>query len=353
MRWCRKGRPASENYVTHAQYNAVLAQAPTYRRIEADNPNLVWLYNVLRAGGFRPGGRDPVPAMKAWLLERGAAGEAGWRLLANGKEQDFRHIIDFIDQDGETAGAYEYLPKWLRLLGKLRRGRAVPRPLTGMFEHDTYDGLRTGEGDRVRFRSVWLQPGTLRAILDEGERRLANASHKRFIEEDVVDALTWLEAEQPVLAKNQLRQAWKYLAGRAASWRVEREAYDTLEELTWDSLLPETTIGPWRMVPLTDAWQLRREALTQRHCADGLLEECLNGTNRLFSVRNAQGKSLATIGIERAGAEWKVFGFRGFANREVPDALRGLDREVLRRYADLWRLAGGGVEVTDGESTAA
>ena len=66
---------------------------------------------------IRPGERDPVPAMKAWLLERGAAGEARWRPVANGKEQDFRHIIDFIDEDGETAGAYEYLPKWLRPLG--------------------------------------------------------------------------------------------------------------------------------------------------------------------------------------------------------------------------------------------
>jgi hypothetical protein len=31
-------------------------------------------------------------------------------------------------------------------------------------------------------------------------------------------------------------------------------------------------------------------------------------------------------------------GFRGFANRPVPDELLGLDEEVLQRYADLWRL---------------
>lgn len=342
--WCRKGRPPSRDYVSHAMYNGVLGERAAYRRIQDDNPNLVWLYNVLRAGGLDPGGSEPVAEMKARLLAWGGVGEAGWRRLANAKERDFRHIIGFVDADGRTACAHEYLPKWLRVIGNLRRDHAVPRPLTGLFEHDTYDGRRASEGSRVRFRGVWLHPGTLNAILDEGERRLANASHKRFIEEDVVEVLTWLKAEQPVLQKNQLRLGWKYLAARAAAWRVEREACDTLKDLAWDSLLPQTEIGPWRIVPLTDAWQLRREALAQRHCADGLLEECLNGTNRLFSVRNAQGKCLATIGIERAEDEWKVFGFRGFANRQVPDALLGLDREVLRRYGDLWRLSGGGGE---------
>lgn len=353
MRWCRKGRPRSLNYVTQVQYNAALAQASTYRRIEADNPNLVWLYNVLRAGNFHPGGRDPVPAMKACLLEGGANGEAGWRLVANGKEQDFRHIIDFVDQNGWHWGRHEYLPKWLRLLGKLRRSHAVPRPLTGLFEHDAYDGMRTGKGDRVRFRGVLLQPGVLRAILDEGERRLAKGTHKRFIEADLIEVLTWLEAEKPLFDKHQLRMGWGHLVGSTLAWRTECEAYKALALLEWESLLPETRFGPWRVLPLTVAWQLRREALTRRHCADQYLEECMNGLDRLFSVRNEAGKSLATIGIERAGAGWRVFGFRGFANQPVPDALLGLDKDVLRRYTDLWRLTKEGAKAMEDEAAEA
>lgn len=225
--------------------------------------------------------------------------------------------------------------KWLRLLGKLRRVRAVPRALAALFSHDTYNGLRTEEGDRVRFRGVLLQPGVLRAILDEGERRLANGSHKRFIEEDLIEILTWLEAENPRFDKNQLRQGWNHLASRAVAWRVEREERDTLKDFAWESLLPEMTIGKWRIVPLTDAWQLRREALKQRHCADQYLEACLAGTSRLFSVRD-KGRSVATIGIECSGKGWSDFGFRGFANQPVPEAMLGLEDEVARRYADLW-----------------
>ncbi|MDP2640495.1 MAG: hypothetical protein Q8Q16_07495, partial [Betaproteobacteria bacterium] len=275
--WCRKGRPTYRDYVTQVQYNNVLAGRATYQRIQDDNPKLVWLYNFLRAEKLHPKGDQPVASMKAWLLRHGDVGEAGWRLVANGNEQAFRHIIDFVDEHGGISGRHEYLPKWLRMLGKLRRSRAVPRPLAGLFSHDTYDGFCTEEGDRVRFRNVDLQPGVLRAILEEGERRLARGSHQSFIEEDVVEALVWLQTEKPVLDKNQLRQGWRYLADRAVMWRVECEASNTLTNLSWESLLPETRIGPWRIVPLADAWQLRREALTRRHCCDQYVEECMDG----------------------------------------------------------------------------
>jgi hypothetical protein len=335
--WCRRGRPALRDYITQVRYNDTVAERATYQRIQDDNPNLLWLYNVLQAEGLQPTGDQPVAAMKAWLLGQGGISEAGWRLIANGKEQDFRHIIDFVDESGGISGRHAYLPKWVRMLGKLRRGHSVPRPLLGLFAHDTYDGLRTEAGDRVRFRGVLLQPGVLRAILDEGERRLAHGSHRRFVE-DVVEIMTWLQSEKPVLDKNQLRQGWKYLALRAASWKVECETCDTLKHLAWESALPETQIGPWRVVPLTDAWQLRREALSQRHCADQYLEECLDGKYRLFSVRTEQDKPVATIGIERGGMDWSVFAFRAFANRPVRDTLTGLEDEVAQRYSQLWRL---------------
>lgn len=330
--WCRKGRPSYRDYVTHVQYNSVLAERATYQSIQDDNPNLIWFYNYLHAENFKPRGANPVAGMRAWVLSQSGVGQAGWRLVANGKEQDFRHLIDFVNEQGGISGRHYFLPKWLRLLSKLQRAHAVPRPLLGLFAHDVYDAER---GNNVRFRDVVLQTGTLRAILDEGEQRLANGSHQTFIEQDVVEVMTWLENKRPVLGKNQLKQGWKHLATRAVAWQVEIEAYDALKELTWNSLLPETQIGQWRVVPLTDAWQLRREALSQRHCADQHIRQCLSNNYRHFSVRNSGGKSVATIGIEKDGMSWKVFGFREFANRPVREALRGLDVEVARRYSDL------------------
>jgi len=338
MRWCRKGRPSYRYFVTQREYNQVLSLRATYQRIQDDNPNLIWLYNFLNAEKLAPVGDQPVAGMKAWLLGYKRISEACWRLIANGKEQDFQHLIDFVDADGGIEDRHSRLPKWLRMIGALRLERPVPRPLLGLFAHDMFDARLLEEGYRVRFRGVSIQPGVLRAILQEGERRIQNRSHQKFMEDDVGEIVTWLEAAKPILDKNQLRQGWKYLASRASKWKVECEASDTLKDLAWDCLLPETTVGSWAIVPLTDAWQLRREALTRRHCADHYLEECLAGTCRLFAVRSKQGKPVATIGLERRGKHWAIFGFRGFANREVSEDLRGLDEEVLRRYTDLWQL---------------
>ena len=86
------------------------------------------------------------------------------------------------------------------------------------------------------------------------------------------------------------------------------------------------------IVPLTDAWQVRREAITRRHCADQMIDACVAGACRLFSVRNEHGKSVATIGIECVEGTWSVIGFRGFANQPVAYALIGLDVHVAQRY---------------------
>jgi hypothetical protein len=338
VRWCRKGRPTYRDYVTQVQYNAVLAGRASYQRIQNDNPDLVWLYNLLRGERLHPDGDRLVAGMKAWLLSNDRISDAGWRLIANGKEQDYRHLIDFVDADGGISGRALYLARFVRMLGKLRYGRKVPRPLLRLFVHDTYDGVRTDDGDRVEFRGVRIQPGVLRAILEEGERRLARGSHHEFIEEEVVEVMTWMQSEEPVLDKNQLRRGWKYLASRAASWKMDGEACRTLKELAWESVLPETQLGRWRVVPLTDAWQLRREAITRRHCADQYLEECQAGKYRLFSVHGERDKPVATIGIERNGGDWRVFGFRGFANLPVDEALAGLADEVARRYTGVGRM---------------
>jgi len=216
MRWCRKGRPSYRYFVTQREYNQVLSLRATYQRIQDDNPNLIWLYNFLNAEKLAPVGDQPVAGMKAWLLGYKRISEACWRLIANGKEQDFQHLIDFVDADGGIEDRHSRLPKWLRMIGALRLERPVPRPLLGLFAHDMFDARLLEEGYRVRFRGVSIQPGVLRAILQEGERRIQNRSHQKFMEDDVGEIVTWLEAAKPILDKNQLRQGWKHLASRAS-----------------------------------------------------------------------------------------------------------------------------------------
>jgi len=63
-----------------------------------------------------------------------------------------------------------------------------------------------------------------------------------------------------------------------------------------------------------------------------------DGEYRIFSVRNAAGRPVATIGIELRGYGWRSFGLRGACNKPVGQSLHGLAEEIASRYTDLWRL---------------
>jgi hypothetical protein len=67
--------------------------------------------------------------------------------------------------------------------------------------------------------------------------------------------------------------------------------------------------------------------MTRSHCADQIIDACIVGTCRLFSVGTEHGKSVATIGIELNEGGWDVSGFRGFGNQQVAETLRGWDGE--------------------------
>ena len=142
----------------------------------------------------------------------------------------------------------------------------------------------------------------------------------------------------PTLDKNQLKAGWKCLTKLAVHWKVESEAAETLCQLQWESCLPTIAVGPWTVLPLTDAWQLREEALRQHHCVDHYIEECLAGNRRFFSARNARGYRVATIGIAIDRHEWRSLGIRGVANTPVWASLEGLDDDIAQRYTDIWRL---------------
>ncbi|MFT5590847.1 MAG: hypothetical protein ACI9ZF_003042 [Bradyrhizobium sp.] len=76
--------------------------------------------------------------------------------------------------------------------------------------------------------------------------------------------------------------------------------------------------------PITDAWALHEEALAMRHCADGYLTLCLDGSWRLFSERTPLGKRLTTVGIEHDGLSWTIGDVRSSANASVTPVIREL-----------------------------
>ena len=277
---------------------------------------------------------EVVAAMKKYLTGKRVS-PAGWRLLANGNEHEFRHIRDWIGPDGELTGRIGELPYWLQFMLALRRKSALRPALLDIFLHDSFN---TDTNGLVRFRNVWMPVTVVNSILKEAERRLQSGGLKSFLDTDVNGVVAWLEAEKPDLDSNQLRAGWKYLASSASAWHAELEMAEKLGQLQWESALGELRIGDWVIVPVVNAWMLRSEGLRQKHCADRYLKDCLLGKKRLFSVRHADGRRVATIGIELVGDAWQSFGIKRSCNRPVGQGLLGLDREVSSRYTDMWRL---------------
>jgi len=346
LSWCRHGRSRHVNQlVTNHQYNEAVSFRSIYESITRDNPNLIWLYTFMLEENVNLPFGDPIWAMKTWLAQNGVT-PAGWRLLCNGCERDFAHIRDWIGPEGELDGRDFELVSWLRFIPKLKRRAPFRGALQKLFLNDSF---KWTDGAGVRFRNVDISLPTFNVIIAEAERRQRNGSLKSFINEDLVEVMTWLEAEHPEIDKNQIKSGWNGLAKQTVNWEVECEAYDTLFLLRRESCLPAMGIGSWTVLPLTDAWQLREEALRQHHCVDRYLQECLSGDYRLFSVRNAKSKRVATIGIELKDDEWKSFGIRGVANTAVEGSLQGIDREVARRYTDIWRLEQAVPPITRGE----
>ena len=93
--------------------------------------------------------------------------------------------------------------------------------------------------------------------------------------------------------------------------------------MSWQCGLTESDYSGYRFAPLTSAWQVRIEAVKQRHCVDQYIERCLEGTYRVFHLQNLKSKKVYTLGV-RLYDEWEVDQITGFANRPVNDELRRL-----------------------------
>lgn len=237
--------------------------------MQRDNPRLVWLLTFLLDEGLR-GATDQVVAWMKREIERWKVSPAGWRLLANGSEKDFRHVRDWIGPDGDVTGRTFELAAWLRCLMALRRTSPMARAIQRLLLHDSFEAA----GRSITFRNVHLPVPVVRILLVEAERRLRAGSLTSFVRDDLVNVMTWLEAGQPVFVKNQLKAGWKYLTRRATEWKREAEAAAALRHLEWASALGAVRTGEWTITPLTNVWQVRREALRQHHCADHYLDEC-------------------------------------------------------------------------------
>ena len=331
LRWFRLGRHSQYRFaVLDTQYNWALSQRHHYEQLANENPNLMWLFNFLKGQSITLPSGDIVAAMKEWVLSNRDLTPAGWRFLHHCKQKHLRHVIEYCGPKGETDSRWRELVHWLSLMQMLSRKEPLHPAMTRLFFHDGFEAMPTL--GLVKFRSILLKPSTLHSILNEAQWRYVNGSLESFIAKDVQVVLNWLQAVRPMLDANQSRKGWPYLAKQALQWKSNAELCDDLSRYRWASFLSVLNIGTLTVIPINDAWTLRKEAFAMRHCADQYIQDCIEGDFQMFSVRNSANKRVATLGLEKLSEEWISIGIRGFANAAPNKTFLQLEKDILQRH---------------------
>ena len=301
-----------------------------YLQIEHDNPNLIWLYTLMLEDEVELPHGEVISAMKQRLLEESSLTPLAWRFIANGTADDFRVVLDSRVLGEEPQWRWHTLRAWLQVLSGLQLNSPIPEPIQALFLHD---GLVVEQDNgEILFRGAWMGFDTLRHILKEAEKRLAAGTLQQFAETEMVDVITWLAATDPDMDNNQIYNGWSYLARTAAEWKSETSLMEIYQDLKWESALSQVQFGYWVIQSVDDAWSVHRLAISQRHCADRYIEGCIHGSERIFVIRNPEGKIVATLRITLADEKWVVGDIRGFANSDVSAEIIELGDVVAKHY---------------------
>jgi hypothetical protein len=262
-----------------------------------------------------------------------------WRLVANGEILDFWAVLEVSDPEEKPAGRWNLLVSWLQILSGLElEKRHLPARLQQIFLNDSLLVNLDAEDVEVNLRGAWMSFNTLRNILNEAEVRLSLGTLEQFIDQELPAVITWIAATDPGLDRNQQRAGWKFLANSAVAWESEIRDRPAAEKQRWRCAVNFLQRDDWCIDGITNAWELHRLSLTQRHCADRFLEGCLADLERIFTISDANGKRRATVRLSRRGSTWSVTDVRGFANAPVSGQLLDVSQKLADCYTEEWQV---------------
>jgi len=311
-----------------------------YLQIQHEAPNLLWLYILMATAGINLAEGEVVAAMKARLLQEPTLTPEAWRFVANGNILDFWVVLEVSDPDEEPAGRWNLLVSWLQILSGLGMDeRYLPVHLQQLFLNDSLLVNLDAPEIEVDLRGAWMSFNTLRCILNEARSRLSMGTIDHFIEKELPAVITWIAAADPCIDRNQERSGWQFLVRSAEEWRSGIEDRPIAEKQVWRSNVNFLPCGDWRVDGITNAWDLHRLSLSQRHCADRFLDGCLADLERIFTISGDCDKICATVRLSRCGTTWTVSEVRGFANGPVSEHLHKLSRKLANCYTNEWQMA--------------
>lgn len=311
-----------------------------YLQIQRETPNLLWLYILMVKAGIDLPEGEVVAAMKARLLQERTLTPEAWRLVANGDILDFWVVLEVSDPDEEPVGRWNLLVSWLQILsGLCLEERYLPVHLQQLFLNDSLLVNLDAQEVEVDLRGAWMSFNTLRSILSEARSRLSMGTLDHFIEKELPAVITWIAAIDPYIDRNQQRSGWQFLVRSAEEWRTQIEDRPIAAKQRWRSTVDFLPCGDWRVDGITNAWDLHRLSLSQRHCADRFLDGCLADLERIFTISDDGDKICATVRLSRCETTWSVSEVRGFANAPVSEHLQKLSRKLAVCYTNEWQMA--------------
>ena len=282
--------------------NNVIQHIEGYRQLDKEVPNLLWLYTIALEEKVIPKG-ELIQALKKMLVYYSGCRERGWRLICKSNIRDFEPAIEY---NGDQWG---YLVEYIKLHNLLDRNEAIPRKAMHLFNepHWVVDNK-----NKIFYRGVEVKPALLNSYINT----VINTENlEEFAQSEAVPVFTWLFDAKPQLDKNQLKKGWPWLLKEAVTWLENSATEAKLGAIQWECKLGVVTLGQYKFVPLINAWQVRQEALRNRHCADQYIDSCVIGCYRLFGVYDRNEKHKATLGLKFEENHWDVHQLKSFANK--------------------------------------
>lgn len=123
---------------------------------------------------------------------------------------------------------------------------------------------------------------------------------------------------------------WQSLLRRQAEWhRAQHQARiaamkahrDTLPAYAWTPIVTEVQYKEFKAVSLKNSDELWAEGDYLEHCVGTYADRCFANESRIFSVRNEEGTSLATLELTHHRGRWTVAQLRGRRNASIANTV--------------------------------
>lgn len=276
---------------------------------------------------------------------------AGWRFLiklkpiytsklmfGNDLEKEFVPLINWLAEIG-------YVPRFTTIKPFMQniRHHAKTPSLTAMVRAGLKEAQKT-KGVKNFFENQFM------LVLDW----MTNSAEQRRGYDEPVEGEFYMRINRQVtLDANQKKASWAWFMRQQQAWHqiAAQRAKANVKQEVWESRLGEVEVRGYQVVPLTTAHDLIDEGKDMHHCVGSYTRNCLEGRSRIFSIRK-DGVKLATLEIVRRlpedvgllpgdirdkmqfvnGVQFTVNQVRGHCNAEVSDTLKGVAKEVAKKY---------------------